>query len=95
MNYNKFSTHGTPKRGVVNLRYPRAKYMSTSWRRDAWAHLARMSRIHGGGFGKNYLRNARSVSHKVGWSAPTAVGRAHAAQKRWRKWYFATHGHVV
>lgn len=95
MNAFKFSTHGTPRRGVVNLRYPRSRYKSTSWRRNAWSSLRRMSRIHGGWFGRNYLRNARSVSYKVGWSAPTAVGRAHAAQKRWRKWYFSTHGRVV
>lgn len=93
--FSKFATVGTPSKGVFNLRYPRTRYKSTWWRRNAWAHLRRMSRIHGGNFGRNYLANVRGISYKVGWTAPTAVGLAHAAQKRWRKKYFNTYGEVV
>jgi len=77
-------------------RYPRTKYKSTAWRRDAWKFLAKKNRQHGGTFLKNALHNFRKYSYMVGWTAKTAKGRAHAAQKVWRKKYFKNHnGDVV
>jgi len=77
------------------VRYPRTRYKSHSWRKNAWTFLKKKNRQHGGCFLRNALNNFRRRSYKVGWTAKDAKGHAHAFQQRWRKRYWETHGKVI
>ena len=76
--------------------YDRTRYKKTSWRRDAVRFL-KSKQPHYGSWGRNYLYNVQhALPHKVGWTAKAApVGKARAAQNRWRRAYFKRHGQVV
>lgn len=76
--------------------YHRNRYKKTVWRRDALSFL-KSKKPHYGGWARNYLHNVRhALPYKVGWTARDApVGKARAAQNRWRRAYFKKHGSVV
>jgi len=99
MNNSKYATKGTPKRGVHNLRYPRQRYKSTTWRKGAWGHVAKLAKQRT----KNntFLGNLRSNLKKgnqykggaslLGWGAKTVDPKHATALRAQRKWRYQYH----
>jgi len=78
--------------------YHRNRYKKSYWRRDALSFLKKKhSGLNYGSWSRNFKYNVQhALPYKVGWTAKTApVGPARAAQNRWRRSYFRTHGAVV
>jgi hypothetical protein len=69
------------------------RFKSASWRKDAVKHIKSKAPRYGS-FYSNVMHNYRHAApYKVGWVAPDApVGKARAAQNRWRKKFWKLYG---